>query len=183
MPIDPYTPPALEPESLPVESEEETIRRVHLLRESLVRNLASLYFAGFICFVIGIIGSMMSGPRGFREWIMAGGLSGIALLFLWTAYRLLVFSPRSRLSATILAAFWLVGFPVGTCLGLYALLVLHLGKGRRLFTADYREIITRTGHLRTRPRILLGLVTILLGAPLAFIATALASRILFGPGL
>ena len=101
-------------------------------------------------------------------------LSG--LLF-FTARGLRRFQPWSRISSGIISGFGLLAFPIGTLINACFLYLLLSSKANIVFSPEYREIITRTPHIKNHTSRLVKILAILL---LALLAISILAAIIAG---
>ena len=101
----------------------------------------------------------------------------MTVLLFFTAHGLRRLQPWSRISSGIIAALGLLAFPVGTLINAYILYLLLCRKANVVFSAEYREIIIRTPHIKYKTSLL---VKILAGIFLALLAVAVLGVIFAG---
>ena len=84
--------------------------------------------------------------------------------------------PWARITSIVLSIVGLIGFPVGTLINGYILYLLLAAKGRRIFAADYADIVAATPHIKTRSSIVVWIVLGLLALFVAAIVLVSVSR-------
>lgn len=75
---------------------------------------------------------------------------GPAILMLWLGLGLRRLNPVVRIPASILAGIGLIVFPIGTLISAYFLWLLLSPNGRTVFSADYRQVVAQTPHIKYR---------------------------------
>ncbi len=136
-------------------SDPERIRREHLKHETSLKGAGSLIFLGGL--LLGIVAA--TSVAGFAT--QAGSISGSEMVLLLVFVILCAFqitvgiglrglAPWSWIPALIASALSLFSFPVGTLLGGYFLYLLIAPKGRRILSAEYREVRRQTPHIKYR---------------------------------
>ena len=135
-------------------SDDERVRNEHLKHEASLQGVGSLWIlGGFFTLLggLGAIAAVFAGGDGAAIGV-AIGIAGIYLALggasLWTGWMLRKVNPKARIPATILAAFGLLGIPIGTLISAYILYLLHSQKGRLVLSDEYRAIIDRTPHIK-----------------------------------
>jgi hypothetical protein len=72
----------------------------------------------------------------------------------------------------VLSEVGLLGFPIGTLINGYILYLLLSKKGRKVFSDEYRQIVSLTPHIKYRTSIvvciLLGLIVLMVAAAILF---------------
>jgi hypothetical protein len=138
-------------------SEAAVIRQAHLKHEASLKGMGSLYFLSGALVLLSVVEV---------SWILFGSKDagdpqgrGFAILFV-----LLIFVPLQfacwwglrklkswvLIPACILSALALVGFPIGTVIGVYFLYLLLSKKGRFILSPAYGEIVARTSDMKYR---------------------------------
>ncbi len=187
----PYYNPYAEPEVAPnqvdllgLSSEASIIRQNHISHEASVKSISLLYFIGATIFVILsllLLGGLASQSQSASEVLLRLSLAGLAMGFgvmegyaAWLIRRL---QPLGRILGTVVAAFGLLGFPMGTLISAYILYLLWSRKGNVVFSEDYKTVIAQTPHIKYRTSIVVWVVFGLLVMLFAFVvAGAIASR-------
>jgi hypothetical protein len=166
-------------------NEAEEVRKEHIKHEASVKSVGFLYLLGgtlvLIVSGVALLGAGASAPT--PDMMMgagfAAGFLAMGVLYFATGLGLRRLKPWSRIVAAIFAGIGLLGFPFGTIINAYILYLLLSGKGRMVFSPEYRTIIEQTPHIKYRTSIvvwiLLGLVVLLLGFGL-FSAVFLSPR-------
>lgn len=161
-------------------SEAEVVRRQYLNHEASVQSMGLLFILGgaFGC-VLAVIyggGTFMAITQAEGELLLAGvAIAGVVFLLvgglsawqLWTGWKLRQLDGVARLSAIIISAIGLLGFPIGTLIIAYFLYLAASSKGEYVLSKEYAEVRRATPHIRYKTSIvvwiLLGLVLFLLG--------------------
>jgi hypothetical protein len=161
----PYEPPKAEVADITVVgSEAESIRREHIKHESSIRSVGALYYLGgglMIVSAIGLLAASTLEPNSI--WIGISAVYVVLGVFSWTvAWHLRRLKNWARVAAIVLSCIGLLGFPLGTIINAYILYLLLSQKGRRIFQADYVEIVDATPHIRYRTSILVWIVLAIL---------------------
>jgi len=142
-------------------SEDEQIRHQYISHEAEVRSIAILYLIGsFLCALMAWV------SLGFPASFETGNSSGLGFydviypfigviifgsftfIFFGTGLGLRRLKPWSRICSVIISAIGLLAFPIGTLIAPYLLYLLLSGKAKVIFSAEYREIIGRTPHIK-----------------------------------
>jgi hypothetical protein len=154
----PYAPPKARVEDVVQSSSDaEAIRREFLKHETSVRSIGTLYYlaggllcvgALFLAYVYFSVRSQVPVTIIAPIYVLLGVLSillgrGIKSLHPW-----------ARTTAVVLACVGLLGVPVGTAINGYILYLLLSKKGKRIFEADYADIVAATPHIKYRESLL-----------------------------
>lgn len=179
--LNPYAPPNAEVADVAiVDSEAEAIRREHIKHESSIRSVGALYYLGgglLIVSAIGLLAANTLEPNSI--WI---GISAAYVVFgalSWViAWHLRRLKSWARVAAIVLSGIGLLGFPLGTLINAYILYLLLSEKGRRIFQADYLDIVEATPHVRYRTSLLVWIVLgiLILGIVAAITVPMFANR-------
>lgn len=155
----PYLTPATDslPPSLPDDS--ETIRRQHLNHEASIKSLGVLYFLAAIFMIPGGLAGLASPAEDFSR-IMAAGVLTLGILSLALGWGLRRFQSWARVGSSVVSVLGLFAFPIGTLINVMALSYLLSKKGSMVFSAEYKDIIAATPHVKHKNSIV---VWILLG--------------------
>lgn len=169
----------------------EAIREKHIGVESEITQLgtfwmitsglgvlAALVFAGF-----GIAFPAIEDDAGnsvnVLPYILAFAFAYllISVFFLTVGLGMRNLTNYGRITGSIVAAFQLPGFPLGTALGAYILYCFWCEKGNTIFTEEYRNVVKQTPHITRTPYLLYGLLFV------CFVLPALAFGFLLLLGL
>lgn len=139
----------------------EAIRREHLNQEASIRTLGFLFLLGafFLCAasVIGVLSLL--GVQGIESTEESLGMCllflGLGLFQGWVGLGLRRLSPRVRVPAIVLSIVGLIGFPIGTILSIYFLILLCGSKGKTILSSDYKAIMEETPHIKYRTPVLI----------------------------
>jgi hypothetical protein len=166
----PYAPPKAHVDDVPqANSEAEEIRQEHIKHEASIRAVGVLYYLGGV-----LLGLVMLGLTGTSTLLSAGEQPPSLAWALIPVYALLgggsivvgrglrQFRPWARVTAIVLAAIGLLGFPLGTILNGYILYLLLSKKGQRIFASDYPEIVAATPHIKYRTALLVKILLVIL---------------------
>jgi hypothetical protein len=167
--VNPYAPPKayVDDVSGPT-SEAEAIRREHIKHEASIRSIGTLYYiGGAFMLLVGIAMVVVVDPtepllRPLGAFYLL--LGTVSVVVAWGMRRLRKWAGGAAIG---LSGISLLAFPVGTLVGAYILYLLLSAKGRRIFAADYADIVAATPHVKYRTSIA---VWIGLGALLLMIA-------------
>lgn len=141
----------------------DEIRRTHLNHEASLQSVGSLYLLGAVVAVINSVAMILQpGPNGISLFTLAS-LLAVAALQCWVGLKLRKLDPTAKIPATVLAALGLFLFPIGTIINLYVLYLLHSGKGKTVFTPEYRAVINVTPQIKYNVSIIVWLFVGLLG--------------------
>lgn len=158
----PYAPPQARVADVSVATTAaEAIRREHIKHEAAVRSIGTLYYFGGImmlvlALVFGFGGLPMPGVEAppVLAWVVSAVYAVLAVISIVVAYGLRRLRSWARVATIVLATFGLLGFPVGTLVSAYILYLLLAAKGRRVFAADYADIVAATPQVRYRTSLL-----------------------------
>lgn len=151
----------------------EAIRKQYLNHEASVRSIALLYYLGAFGLLVSsavlLVVPTQQG-EGLSLPILAA-LFGLGALYLWVGTGLRRLQQSIRVPAAVVAALGLVSFPVGTLINGYILYLLLSAKGKMVFSAQYREVIDATPHIKYRTSLLVWLLLgiVILGIGAAFV--------------
>jgi len=160
--VNPYAPPRAHVQDVSgADSEAEEIRQEHIKHETSVRSIGILYYLSGGLMVVAslamIAGSFSGQSKAFMMGMGVGYLAiGVLMLFVARGVRKLL--PWARTTTIVLAAIGLLGFPLGTLLNGYILYLMLSKKGKRIFEADYKDIIEATPHVKYRTSIVVWIV-------------------------
>jgi hypothetical protein len=101
-------------------------------------------------------------------------LGVVSVVVAWGVRRLRKWAAGASI---VLSAISLLGFPFGTLISAYILYLLLSAKGRRIFAADYADIVAATPHVKYRTSIA---VWIALGAIVLMITLLVVIGINYG---
>lgn len=148
----------------------EAVRKAHLNHETSVKSVAWLYLLGIagtlyatylIATVPGAAGVINADPTVTIAIYLI-----FALVFGAVAMGLRKLAEWSRIGSSILAALGMLQFPIGTIINGYIVYLMISKKGRMVFSAEYRDIINRTPHIKYRTstftKVVLGVLLLIL---------------------
>ena len=176
--FNPYAPTAYAADEPVVPEDVEQFRQHYLSHEASVQSIGVLYILGAVLLVpMGVLiatGTLGNGNQvGNQKAIMAAiGVFYVCLgLFHGiVGYGLRKLSGWTRIAASILSVFGLIGFPIGTLISGYFLYLLLSEKGRVVFSEPYQQVIAQTPHIKYKTSIV---VWIFLGLLVTLIAIGL----------
>ncbi|TWT86293.1 hypothetical protein Mal64_38330 [Pseudobythopirellula maris] len=149
------------------QSEEETLRRQMIGRETNIRTMAILiYISSVIYMLIGVVivlyglaiftgvAQPKEDPSGVFGLLLFGGVGALAFAFGYWQWKgaedLRRLSRTGCAAGTVWSALNLINFPVGTVLGVAMLVFMFDRKGNFVLSPEYRDIIDKTPHIRNR---------------------------------
>lgn len=133
---------------IPVADEE--LRRKYLNHETSVRSVGSfLNFFGVLFVFIGVNVVFDRFGSNTVDQLIGLALAGFfaAICFL-VAYGVRGLRGWSRIPVALLACLSLIGFPVGTVIGICVLWLYFCPRGRKVFSPEYRELVARTPAIK-----------------------------------
>ena len=159
--VNPYAPPVAAVEEVEVGGDAERTREEHLAVEANLKAFGLLHLLGGIFLVpsgiVILVGSVVGGLEPAAVAI-ALALGILGALMLASGYSLRRLSPGARLPATVVGAFGLLSFPVGTILNGALLILLWGAKGKVVLTEEYQEIVRLTPHMKYRTPLIVWIV-------------------------
>lgn len=159
--MNPYATPDSDP--LATTSEVDKIRKDHLNHEASIKSIGILYLlSGPIFVVLGILPVFGGVSVDVLEVVLSITFVVLGLAQIWTGEKLRKLSSRARIPAAIFAGIGLLGFPLGTIVGIYFLYLLLGKKGRMVLSEPYREVIAATPHIRYKTSIVVWILLALL---------------------
>ena len=182
----PYAPPKAHVDDIvTTDSDAEAVRREHIQRETSIRSIGMLYYLGG-----GFLG--LGGVLILIAWLArdrTGFNLGVAVVFLVLATVEIAMGrgirklrPWARNIGTAFACLGLLGFPLGTLINAYILYLLLSKQGKRIFEADYADIVAATPGVKYRTSVVTWIVLallVLIFVGLAILAaTGAAARLL-----
>ncbi|MGC6467505.1 MAG: hypothetical protein ACON38_16190 [Akkermansiaceae bacterium] len=147
----PYAAPEAE-DLLAEDTHEVVVRKSHLGHETSIKSIAYLDYLAVLVFIAGILDSRLrtSFANSAEEIVYFSSLVLIPVLLIWAGRSIRKLKTSGRILNVILFGISLIGFPIGTLIGVYALYLLLGPKSWTVFSADYREIITATPQIKYR---------------------------------
>ena len=119
-----------------------TIRKEIFDDEQRVRRQSiTLYLLGLTAWAVGSWSASLSRKAGHLSLVMAFAATIVGLLFLIAGRGVAKLDRRRRPLVIGLACIALLGFPIGTLLGMQILIGLVRSKGRFVFSDKYREVL------------------------------------------
>lgn len=140
------------------EPEALRIRREHIHHEAALKGLGSLWVLG------GAVALLLSGAAwlvfvfappgdepGMRAELVVGSafLGSLGVGLVASGAGLFFLRAWARIAGAVLSALSLLSFPVGTLLGAGCLYLLLSGKGARVCTLEYSQVIAVTPGVRS----------------------------------
>ena len=155
----------------------EIIRHNHLNHEASIKSVGLLFILGGVLgllYTTGMVFGLLMMPMrenqldnvaaglavGLVILILIGGLSGLQL---WSGVGLRQLNPKVAIPATVVAAFGLLGIPVGTIISIYILWLLQSKKGKYILSEPYQAIVAQTPHIKYRTSLIVKILLVLLG--------------------
>jgi hypothetical protein len=162
------------------EANAEEDRREHIAHEASVKAIGLLYAVSGLIVSVGLITELVmpgssSVGRGtglfYLLFIAVGGFQAV------TGFALRKLRPWGRIAGSVFAVIGLFAFPIGTLFGICALMALSNKKSRRIFSADYQDVIAQTPHIKHRSWVVWFVLIILGVMVLSLLFGAVSSRI------
>ena len=178
MSANPYAAPAIDVDAVPEsrdEAEALAIRQAHISHEASIKGIGSLWILGGCLALLGTLMQLSALTRGGNAAVVLGTMlltGAISLGVLVTGLDMRRLRARARVGGSILAVLSLLGFPMGTLIGCYALYLLHGKKGQVVFGPDYARIVELTPQVKYKTSII---VWIALGLLVALLLAGMAS--------
>ena len=151
----------------------EAIRQDHIKTEASIKSVGILYWLASVAVVITsipmITAAIGQSEMAVQQIAIGSGLLSLGILQFIVGFEIRRLKAWARVAVGILSGIGLVGFPVGTLINAYILFLLFGKKGRMVFSAPYKEIITATPHVKYKTSkwvwiILIGVVVVIGGA-------------------
>lgn len=145
---------------------------MHLTHEASIKSIGRLYV---LSGVLGIFLSLLL-PIAEAASLALSVIPVIAVLVAIGGVGVAVVKLKrwARFPATFIAVIGLLGFPFGTLINGYFIWLVWSARGRRIFRADYADIVAATPHIKYRTsKIVLAFVFLLLAAVVFIIAQAM----------
>jgi hypothetical protein len=166
--FNPYAAPTAPVEDVSANAQAEAIRKAHVSHEASIKAVGLLYYLGAFGVTIGALAALVGARAdglGMVPLLLLLAL-GVGAFFVGRAVRAL--RPWGRIVGCVLAAFGLLGFPIGTLINGYILCLFLSKKGRTIFAPEYQDVIAATPHVKYKTSILVWIFLALLVALLAF---------------
>ncbi len=128
----------------------ETIREKHLNTEASIRSLGILYYLAAIFVSFQAVTLITLPDKSQQQLAMTALMVGIVGLNVATGVGLRRLRRWAQIAAGIMSAISMMNFPIGTIIGALILFVLFSPKGRFVFTAEYKQVIAATPHMKYR---------------------------------
>jgi hypothetical protein len=181
MDSNPYAPPLTPADATVFSTSSEAMRQAHIKHEASVKSVGTLYFLGTL--LLGGLGVILvlltlSPPQQFPASRLgeAGFYLVVAAVQACVAIGLWRLQPWARWSATAFSVLGLIVFPLGTLISGYILYLLLCEKGRVVFSAEYKQVIAETPHIKYRTsRLMIALLFFLL---LVFVVAIISALML-----
>ena len=130
-------------------SEVEQIRHQYLRHEIAVRSVGWIYYLIGILPALAALAGLASIPSGEPSFLVLAVPSGLlAAMLFGLGTGLLRLWPWVKTPVCILSVAALMAIPVGTVAGAYILNLLVTKKGEIVFSAEYREVVRQTPHIK-----------------------------------
>ncbi len=173
--FNPYAPTTYAADEPVVLDDVEQFRKHYLNHEASVQSIGVLYILGSILLVpLGVLiatGVLPNGNQAGDQKAILAAIGGfyvcLGLFQGFVGYGLRKLRGWTRIAASILSAFGLIGFPIGTLISGYFLYLLLSEKGRVVFSEPYKQVIAQTPHIKYKTSIV---VWIFLGLLVTLIA-------------
>jgi hypothetical protein len=178
----PYAPPSAHVEDIrSAGAMEEEVRREHIKHEASIRSVGVLYLVGGALGAVsgfGLLAASSVAPGQETGMIigLALGYLAIAALSIIVGLGIRRFRPWARMTSIVLSAIGLLGFPIGTLINCYILYLMLAAKGRRIFAADYPDIVAATPHIKYK-------TSIVVWVALGILVLGIVAAIVWLPGL
>lgn len=171
----PYLTPTVDATPPSLDSYAEQIRKIYLKHEATVKSIGTLYLLGAIFMIPSSIFLLVKGSKEFNPIVLALLIvMGFAQLATGIALRRL--RKWSRVVGVIFGCIGLLGFPMGTLISACTLYLLLCAKGTMVFSADYKQIIAETPHVKYRSsKVIKWLLLILIIIFVVILAIALST--------
>ena len=158
----------------------EVVRRAHISTEASIKSVGILYYLGGCALVIASIVTIWSfakaeGIGNLGEQVSSGIFLALGIVQFIVGAAIRKFKPWSKIAIGILSGIGLLGFPIGTLINGYILILTFGKKGRMVFSQPYQEIIAATPHVKYKTS---KVVWIVLGLVIAVIAIGIAAILL-----
>ncbi len=168
--FNPYAAPKAE--VVTQDSEAEAIRRKHINHEASIKSVGCLYWLAALLLCITLAVCLANIEKQTAGWLAL--LLGLAVLTAVVGRGL----RKLQRWAGIVAALWagvsivfgIMNLPsssIGMVIAAYIIYLMVGAKGRRVLSAEYRDIVLQTPHVKRRTSIV---VWVLLGLLLAIVA-------------
>jgi len=163
MSIDDYNPFAA-PESgrefvKPETTSDEAVRRQHMVCEQNIHSIAGLMILGGLLAALGsfvfafVFAVVFPVSTNFAGTFLAGSCGVLAAGHLIVSVGLFRLRAWARPWAILISALWLFAFPFGTLIAVGAIFMLVRPAASVVLTDDYKQLITRTPHIRLKTSI------------------------------
>ncbi len=153
----------------------ESIRTAHLSHEASVKSIGTLYYIGAVMLIIGAIALPFDPKRGIAHpWLIATLLILLGVVYFKLGQWFRALQPKARTPGTILAAFGLLGFPLGTLINAYVLYLIHSAKGKVVFSEEYQAVVAATPGIKYKTSLL---VWIFIGLLIFFVLAAILAAL------
>jgi hypothetical protein len=163
----------------PLPSDAEAVRREHIKTEASIKSIGILYYLGGCVLLLAGIGSLASTEPldALTRYATAAGLIGLGIVQFIVGTGVRKLKPWSRIGIGFLSSIGLLGFPVGTLINIYILVLTFGKKGKMVFSEAYKEIIAATPHVKYKTS---KVVWIILAVVIAVIGFSIVALVLAG---
>ena len=161
-------------------SPQEIIRNQFLRHEHNIKSIGSLFLLGSI--FSGFMLASFAGQFAFGDMSTIGmslviGVMIVAAVFagqLSAGLGLRRLAPWSRIPGAISSTIMMIGVPIGTILGVVFLYLLFSKKSKYVFSAEYKDIIAATPHVKLKTS---RIMIVLLLALIALLAVGIGAAV------
>jgi len=178
----------------PVRSDVEDTRHKYLSHEASVKSIGVLYILGGIFGTLAGVAYLVMGVSVLVSQDQMGGelppaamggiFIGLGILVLALSIGQVVvavgfrkLAAWSRIPGAVIAAFGLLGFPIGTLISAYIMYLLLSQKGAMVFSPQYKEVMEQTPHIKYKTSIIVWIFLILV---LSLIVIAIGAALFAG---
>ncbi len=149
---------------------DEAVRRQHIACEQNINSIAGLMILGGLLAALGsfVFAAVFAVLTNFAGTFLAVSCGVLAAGHLIVSFGLFRLRAWARPWAILISALWLFAFPFGTLIAVGAIFMLVRPAASVVLTDDYKQLITRTPHIRLKTSItslvfgLIGLIGIVL---------------------
>lgn len=179
MELNPYQPP--EAPILPAaDTDAEAVRKKHLNHEANVKSVGLLYWLSAIILLINGVFELknrQTGQIGGDSLAVAVVMIVAGAVLIPAGQALRSLNPIARIPVIIFSGLGLLGFPIGTLINAFILWLIFSQKGRTVFSADYKQVIAATPHIKYKSS-LKGILLLLIVIGVIIVIGFIASKML-----
>ena len=141
-------------------SDVESVRRMHLNDEALIRGVGWLYLLGGV--LAGLAGIVLGAefskykypPNNGPDLAVLGRELGylgkfvlaVAIPLVYTGWTMTRLDPMGKVFAILISTIGLICIPIGTLISAYMLYLLRSARGKFIYSRHYKGIIAATPH-------------------------------------